>query len=479
MSDAIRVAVASVVLFSSGCAALTAYVPDPPIRALPPSLRAEVVAVEERARFGSEASDRPLGRLSRSREVTLEEVLRAARERANTVLEAAARLEAASGRLQTAAGALLPGIDVQLGGSYLDGRQVGSFGDVMGVTFGTFEPSAGVYYRVNPGAAWVRSERFRKEADAAAFEVREAQRYAMLQAGVGYVDLALARASQAVAEGLAGDAERFVEITQARARAEIGTGADVARAEAAAASARQTALRARGLWETSSIRLAVLLRWNTNDLLVPSENDLRTTSLIDVAAGAALRGEAELARPDILAAQARSEAAAREVSAAWWDLLGPDIDAGFRERFIGTDLNRLGNTNFLEGLARIAVDFAEVGRTRTARGEAAAARVREQTVREQAYGEIETALSRVAVAAGSLPDARNGVDAATRSYEVELARFEAGTGIGLEVIQAQNALARARLAHVEAIARYDVAQIELAAGIGHLDPALMRAAQER
>jgi len=53
-----------------------------------------------------------------------------------------------------------------------------------------------------------------------------------------------------------------------------------------------------------------------------------------------------------------------------------------------------------------------------------------------------------------------------------LARFDAGTGSGLEVIQSQNMKARAKLTFVEQILRFNAAQIELAAAIGHLSPEL-------
>jgi len=53
-----------------------------------------------------------------------------------------------------------------------------------------------------------------------------------------------------------------------------------------------------------------------------------------------------------------------------------------------------------------------------------------------------------------------------------LARFDAGTGSGLEVIQSQNMKARAKLSFIEQILRFNAAQIELAAAIGHLSPEL-------
>ncbi|MFW5876856.1 MAG: sigma factor [Myxococcota bacterium] len=50
------------------------------------------------------------------------------------------------------------------------------------------------------------------------------------------------------------------------------------------------------------------------------------------------------------------------------------------------------------------------------------------------------------------------------------ARFEAGTGLGIEVIEAQTALAVARLDLVQAVIQYNVSQVRLAAAVGHLTP---------
>lgn len=78
----------------------------------------------------------------------------------------------------------------------------------------------------------------------------------------------------------------------------------------------------------------------------------------------------------------------------------------------------------------------------------------------------------VQAAREAIPPARAEVDAAERSYAIELARFDAGTGSGLEVIQSQNMNARAKLTFIEQILRFNAAQIELAAAIGHLGPEL-------
>jgi outer membrane protein TolC len=458
-----------------GCAAFVGYVPETPAVPLPDELRANsAFRSEASVDLSAGARNHGAAGFTSQRTTSLSEVIAVARESANAVLEAAARLDAASGRVQSADGALLPGVDVRLGGRYLDGREVGSFGEVRdGVSFGRFEPATGVFYRVNPGAALARSARWRREADAAALDVREAERSAMLQAGIGYLDLAVAYASHQIAERLVEDAGRFVAITRARAAAEIGAGADVARAEVDAARARQAALGARGRREQASIRLAVLLRWPTAELLLPGDAELRAASLIDTASADRLYEEAERARPDIGAAGARARAVQSELTAAWLDLFGPEIDATLRERLIGTKVDDLDNTHLVHGLAGFALDFDELGRTRTARGEARAAAIREQTRREEARGEIESAISNVRTSGAAVPEARSAVEAAERSYRIQLARFEIGTGLGIEIIEAQNAQARARLELAEAIVRYNVAQIELAASIGHLTPALV------
>lgn len=457
----------------SGCAAFVGYAPQVPRPPLPDELRSRVALIDASVDLGAAATPNGAGGVASPRRASLPEVLGIARERANIVLEAAAQLEAASGRVQSADGALWPGVRLEAGGSHLDGRQVGSFGELREVSFARFEPGASVFYRVNPGAAVARSAGLRHEADAAGFEVREAERTAMLQAGLAHLDLALAYASYRIAERLVADAKRFLGITQARAVAEIGAGAEVARAEAELARARQTAIRARGRWEQASVRLAVLLRWDPAELLVPADTELRPTSLIDPAGGARLYQEAQAARPDLGAAQARSEAASSRVAAAWWELFGPEIDASLGERLIGTEIDDLGNTTLARVFLALSFDLGKLGRARAARGEARAAEIRDQALREQIRGQIEAAVSKVRTAGAAVPEARAGAQAAERSSRAQLARFEAGTGLGLEVIEAQNAQARAGLELAEAIVRHNIAQIELAASIGHLAPELI------
>ncbi len=408
-----------------------------------------------------------------TRSVALFDVVRAAMEEPTSVLEAAARLEAASGRVATSDGRLLPGVSADFRVRYLDGREIGSFGLLQAdVSFARYEPTAAFFYRNNPGAAGTGSKAERRFADAAGYDLKDVQRQAMLQAALSYQDIALTRASMAIATQLLQDAQRFYDIANARAVAEIASGADVARAETALAQARRTEIQARAFWKAASIRLAQLLRWDLAQLLTTGDEEIGLDPVVDDASEAALTGEAARARPDVQAARKRAEGGAIRIKQQWWDLFGPEVDASIGGRLLGTDMAHLAPTLIGYAFIGVSFDFEKGGRIRTAKANAKALQVRAEATSEQANADIETAMVNVQAAREAIPAARAEVDAAERSYAIELARFDAGTGSGLEVIQSQNMKARAKLSFIEQILRFNAGQIELAAAVGHLSPDL-------
>ena len=452
----------------SGC--ISSYDPHVTERPMPTELRAD--AQSEGEVESVDVSVPEVADAENARAVALAEVVKVAMGEPTSVLEAAARLEAASGRVATSDGKLLPGLSVDYRVRYLDGREVGSLGVVADVNFARFEPTAAFFYRNNPGAAGTGSKAERRFADAAGYDLREAQRQAMLQAALSYQDIALTRASMAIAAQLVQDAQRFYDIANARAVAEVASGADVARAEAALAQARRVEIQARAFWKTASIRLAQLLRWDLRELLTTKDAEVGLRPVIDDASEATLTGEAGRARPDVQAANKRAEGGTLRAKQQWWDLLGPEIDASIGGRFVGRDMSSLGTTLVGYAFIGLSFDFEKGGRIRTARGNAKALQFRAEATSEQAGADIETAMVNVQAAREAIPPARAEVDAAQRSYAIELARFDAGTGTGLEVIQSQNMQARAKLTFIEQILRFNAAQIELAAAIGHLSPEL-------
>lgn len=411
---------------------------------------------------GEEASERPRKRVS------LGEVIRTARERAFAVLEAAARLREAAGEARAARASLLPRLGLGVSGSYLEGQQVGSFGEVRDVSFARFEPAAFLFYRLNPGGTFEEARRLREEREAAAHGVEDARRVAALQAGVAYLDVVLAHASMHVARDLVADARRFLAIVRDRARAGIASGADVARAQAELAHARQVQARARGRWESAGVRLATLLRWDPRRRIVPAEKALQPAALLDGAAEEAWE-EQTAARPDLQAARARLRAAKHEEAAAWWNVLGPEVEVSFGGRLIGTDSEAFDDTTLARFLFRFSFDLAAPGRLEAARSRLEVARIRERALQQEIRGEIESARARFEAARRAVQAARRGVEAARRAHRVHLERFRAGTALGLDVIEAQNALARAKQALAEAAVERNLALLELAAARSRLE----------
>lgn len=418
------------------------------------------------------AIERPTVADTTARSATLAQVVRVAQADAVAVLEAAAELEQASGQAQTAFGKLLPGLSLDSSARYLDGTQVGSFGEVRDVDFARYEPSATLFFRSNPGAAAKLTSATRRHAEAAALDLRDAQREAMLQAALAYQDLVLTRASMAISDQLRTDASTFHDIASARAEVGLSSGADVARAGTELARAEQTRIRARSGWEEASIRLGALLRWPTDIAIDPAQRDVRAIALLDDNDADRLVQSAAISRPDLEAAEKRASAASKEESAAWWNFLGPDLDLGVRERFIGTDDKSLDDTFIAYGFVGFSFDFSEAGQVRSAAGRTHSMAIRAEALSEQVRADVHRALSQVRAARAAIPQARIEVETAERSYAIQRDRFEAGSGLGLEVIESQNAKARANLSAVEAVLRLNAAQVGLAAATGHLSPDL-------
>jgi outer membrane protein TolC len=73
----------------------------------------------------------------------------------------------------------------------------------------------------------------------------------------------------------------------------------------------------------------------------------------------------------------------------------------------------------------------------------------------------------------SLVTANDLVESAQESYNVALARYRAGVGTVIDLLNAQSALSAALVQRIEARLRWNVAKAALARAVGVLDPALV------
>lgn len=403
--------------------------------------------------------------------VSLQSVVARAWEHSPEVLLAEARLEQARGRTQERDGELFPTVSIGAGAGYLYGREVSNFGDTRDVSFARFDPGVALIYRLNPGARTHAARAARRDQDAAAFDVEDSRRRAVQSAMQAYHDLAITRASTDISRMLIDDAESFLRIAEAKAASGLASEADVALAQLELTNAKRTLLGARARWAETSATLAALLRWDPAVLLAPAEDHISSAQQIVIDDADALANEALASRPDLQAARARVQAAAQERAAVRWDALGPDLALEVRERVLATDDRAFGDTTLAQAFIGWSFSFADIGRARQARARLAEQSIALEVASERVRAEVHASKARIDALARSLTQARNGLEAAEQHHRIQLARFEAGTALGIEVITAQNAVARARLELVDTALRYRAEQLDLLAQIGHLTPA--------
>ena len=294
--------------------------------------------------------------------IGLDEVIQRASTHSFQVLQAAVELERVQGAGQEARAELLPGAELRVGGDNLDGATIGSFGDLRDdLSFSRYSTSVALTLNTNPGAALAGLAAAGDRTDAAQSALDNARRTAILEAAVAYQRLLLYSAIEQIAEESSVDASRFVQIATARADAGLISGADVARAQVEASRNLAALPSAHAARRNAGIHLALLLDMDPEQELHVADTPEGPGLWSKLDVEHSNEGDVNK-RPDLVAAQQRASAAARTVSAAWWDILGPDLDLGARERFIGLETDDLEDTSVVWGFLAFTFDFGELAR---------------------------------------------------------------------------------------------------------------------
>ncbi|MFQ5876324.1 MAG: TolC family protein [Acidobacteriota bacterium] len=387
----------------------------------------------------------------------------------NTEL-ALARVErqVACGRREAARGALMPSLRVGALAGSKDGRVQGSFGKLRDVEFDTFAGSVALVYEANLGARIHQAVAERKELEAATLSALSVEQRLLLRVAELYEELMLTSVGVEIAEQLIDGSRQFLGIVSAREGAGLGLGSDVARAEAKLASDRQQLVRARNLRDDASRRLALALRLDPRTPLRPFDARLEPTGFPS-AAGDERSVPAVTARPDVEAARRRADAAANQARAARWDLWSPELRAEVGQVEIGDTVDDLEGRTDLRALLVWNFSLEKIGLVRQRRAEEEAARLRSVEAEDRARGEVVEVERELRAARESIPLAERELVAAARNLRLSEARFKAGTAIALEVLDAQDVLARARFNLARAITAYNTAQLRLLAATGTID----------
>jgi outer membrane protein TolC len=309
----------------------------------------------------------------------------------------------------------------------------------------------------------------KNEVRATELEAALARQQVAAGTALAYLDaVAAARAVESANENLR-LADELLTLARDQRDAGIATGLDVSRAETRVAEERVRVARARSDADNAIItlaRVAGIPLEATITLVEPLGFVPEALPPLDTVLAEAARSRYEVRIAEELQRVLRNRRRAAEAERY------PSVD-------VAADYGLSGNTPTTNDLAtrsygiRVNVPIFNGGATE---GRISAARAREREaelqlgdVRGQVEEDVRAAILDVQSAAAEVQAANDQFRFAEQELTMSRDRFAAGVTSNIEVVEAQTALANARQAQVDALARYTAARIGLAAARGLIE----------
>ena len=282
------------------------------------------------------------------------------------------------------------------------------------------------------------------------------------------------RAQLQADEASLSEAQKSLQAAEGRRGAGVGTLADVLQAQANEAQVRVVLETNRGAVEIAHGQLATAVGWPANTAFgvadAPEELPLdaigqNVEELI---------AQAQQNRPDLAAVRAfvqQREAQLRQTTATLWPQLVANGNAGY-ERVWGTLATE--NTVFAAGVelqVPIFQGFTQLNAVRGARAQLEAARAALQLQVQAVVSDVWAAYYNVRTATRQIEASQTLLASSTRAYEAAMARYRAGAGDIVELLNAQSQLAKARVQRVQAQTNLFTSYAELVHAIGAELPA--------
>ncbi|MBI3099482.1 MAG: TolC family protein [Planctomycetes bacterium] len=288
---------------------------------------------------------------------------------------------------------------------------------------------------------------------------------AALDAGLAYLDLLREHARARMAD-------RSAEVTD-RLRAEIEEGVnagrgfqgDVLRAKTQADLARVAAQRAREAAGQARIRLQSLLRLSSDVQIEPAEEALVPLGLVPETAKEPEWVRIALSeRPEMASARAEFAASRREEEGAVWGPLVPDLTVDYAPGRFGRVASEGHSTE--DAVATLswrigAGGLFDRGRAETSSSRLRAAEIDLARVEQRIVDQVRTAYAQWQSRREEVRLAESAVRSAEELLRLDRERFARGIGLPLEVLQAEDALNRARQEAATAIIGINQAELRL------------------
>jgi len=287
-----------------------------------------------------------------------------------------------------------------------------------------------------------------------------------------YLNAQSASARVEAAQSRVNDSNALFKLAKDKHDAGTATGVDVLRAQVQLANDRQAALVAENQYKQSLLVLARNLGMSPETPLELAE-PLRYQSL-DQPESETLVSAALEARADYLSLDRQRQGLVEQQSANRARLY-PKLSINGNIGEIGRSIGGVQPTGLIQG----QIDFTVFDRDRNGEAQELASRVKRvddqiADLRRGIEEDISEALLNLDSAAQQVTVAREGQDLAQRELELSQDRFQSGTTNNVEVVTAQDELARAQENYILAVSSHVDAKFALARAMGNTEKNILQ-----
>lgn len=396
------------------------------------------------------------------------------------ILRAREEVRAGRGRLAGAVGQLYPTLSPTALFEVVNGKVRATRGNIVDVGFNTLRTFLSVDWILNPGRVFYEIVAAKRRLAAAEHQQRAVNIQTIHDAVIQFYDLALAQSRVESAEQALVESRELWRINTLRARAGTGLPADLLRSKAKLAQRQQDRVIELNHFYQASVALALTLRLDATLTLIPHveslppitlvREDLSIEELLDIALAY---------RPDLARIRALVKASRADRGAALWGGVGPTFNGGVLIGGIsGHNVDGVRALDHDPGFnrdqrgsvgARFHLSASTIGDLRVAGAVEAQTQLEALRIMDQIKAQVVTSLQSSRSSAELIDAARRRVDYARSALKLIETNLRVGMMTTLDVLQAEDALASARLGYAQAIVGYNQSQVDLLSSLGLLD----------
>jgi outer membrane protein TolC len=404
--------------------------------------------------------------------LTLQDAIQKALQANLNVLVAGTRVDEANGaRERSMAAALLPRVNAQVYANYQN-RNLRAFGisvpglplpNVVG-PFSNYDFRIYAQQNVIDLASYRTFKASELSVNAGKLDERDARDLIVRSVAAIYLQAQSAAARVDAAQSRVTDSNRLLKLAQDKHDAGTATGMDVLRAQVQLANDNQALLVARNELQLSLLSLARNLGLNPGTKLELAET--LSYKVLPQAQAESLMPAALKSRADYLSLVAQRQALAEQQRASRARFY-PKLSLNGNIGELGRSIGSVQTTGLIQG----QIDFTVFDRDRDGEAEQLASRVKriDDQIADLERGvdeDIREALLNLDSAAQQVTVAEQGRELAQKELSLAQDRFQAGTANNVEVVTAQDELARADENYIVAVTSHVDAKCALARAMG-------------